>query len=47
MGISSKATSFSTTANDIFRVADKYLRENGLHWKACADAAFSDGQVSL
>jgi len=37
MGISSKATSFSATANDIFRVADKYLTENELQWKACTD----------
>jgi hypothetical protein len=26
-------------------VADKYLSENGLQWKACTDAAFSDRKV--
>jgi hypothetical protein len=45
LGISSQATSFSATDNDIFCVADKYLSENGLQWKACTDAAFSDGKV--
>jgi hypothetical protein len=28
-----------------FCVANKYLGENGLQWKACTDAAFSDGKV--
>ena len=40
LGISSQATYFSATANDIFCVA-----ENGLQWKACTDAAFSNGKV--
>jgi hypothetical protein len=43
--MSSQATSFSATAYDIFCVADKHLSENGLLWKACNDAAFSDGKV--
>jgi hypothetical protein len=45
LGISSQATSFSATANDIFCVADKYLSENKMQWNAYSDAAFSDGKV--
>jgi hypothetical protein len=45
LGISSQATSFSATANDIFCVVDQYLSENGMQWKASTYAAFSDGKV--
>jgi hypothetical protein len=45
LGISSQATSFSATANDMFCVADQYLSETELQYNACTDAAFSEGKV--